>query len=184
MKINQSGELIFHRQHVVIKDNDVQDSRLSNAYDLTQTSDGGFLIAGEYFSPPSTMFPSGIQSGVVIKLDEYGCLEPDCQLVGVEEQTKHSFKLYPNPASDVVELNSGVVIDLVNIYDVRGQLLFSESVNSYSTKFNLADYSKGIYLVEVIQTNGVGLREKLVKDRGSSIPLFVPIQSKSHRKRI
>ncbi len=81
MKINQNGDVLWYREHRLFPDNDVTFHGLYNAYGLTHTSDNGYAIAAEYSSDPSTLFPSGIQTGVVIKLDEYGCLEENCHIL-------------------------------------------------------------------------------------------------------
>ena len=64
----------------------------------------------------------------------------------------------------MVTLTSNNLIELVNIYDVRGQLIFNKSIHSYTTQLNIENFSKGLYWVEVIQSNGEVLSKKLLKE--------------------
>lgn len=68
---------------------------------MIQTSDGGFLCAGEALILPGDVFPEFLQTGFALKLDEYGCLEEGCQLVDIEEVAQEQVQpsIYPNPTS-------------------------------------------------------------------------------------
>ena len=105
-KVSQAGELIWFRTHVPQA---VLDEGLDlNAVDtyihgLIETSDGGFLGVGEFQVNPffSETWPDGFQTAFALKLDEYGCLEPGCEVVGIPdwEIQDSRLEIFPNPVS-------------------------------------------------------------------------------------
>ncbi|MFT5261941.1 MAG: hypothetical protein ACI8YQ_000669 [Polaribacter sp.] len=81
-------------------------------YDLEATPDGGFIMCGQAtgIENPSPENPN--QQGWLLKVDEHGCLVPDCHLLSSTiELQKSSFEMraYPNPISAA----SG---DYLNVY--------------------------------------------------------------------
>ncbi len=74
-------------------------------YDVEETPDGGFVMVGQ-----ATDFQTSgelpLQRAWIVKVDEYGCLVPDCHLVSTEEPEGAPFqlKLYPNPATDYLNV--------------------------------------------------------------------------------
>lgn len=62
-----------------------------------------------------------------------------------EIQTKNSVQIYPNPASDLINIQSTQKIEYVLIYDLSGQLLQKSSTQ----KVNLDGLKTGNYIVLV-----------------------------------
>lgn len=63
-----------------------------------------------------------------------------------------TINLYPNPASDIVYLNSNSTgnTDLtLTIYDVIGKLISSETLMENQQQINIGGLSKGVYFVEI-----------------------------------
>ena len=71
-------------------------------------------------------------------------------------------KLYPNPVKNTLNLAlaEGVIILKTNFFNTLGQNLLS---TSDATSWNISNFSKGIYLIEITTNFGV-LTKKLVKD--------------------
>lgn len=112
IKINQNAEVIWARR--------VRPPELINTPEqyselyvkgITVTSDGGFICTGELQIEPGNTYPEFTQTGFVLKLDEYGCLEEGCHLddpvVSVEEVVSETSNLsiYPNPTSRDITIN-------------------------------------------------------------------------------
>lgn len=95
----------------------------------------------------------------------YETNEP-CKGVGVNEIKKQPTSIYPNPASDIVNiaLPHNTKNALLLIYNVQGQLLKQESVTSSQT-IDVSGIANGLYLF-VIQANGkiIG-REKVIIEK-------------------
>ena len=62
------------------------------------------------------------------------------------------FSLFPNPARDIVTLNisnSNYAEFVVNVYNVAGSLIISESIQHTQQNIDVRDLNNGIYLVEI-----------------------------------
>jgi len=68
-------------------------------------------------------------------------------------QSKELFAIYPNPASDIVQIQTTIHNLHVKVYNIAGQVVIS-SVNE--TSINLESLSKGMYFVDI---NVEGKRE-------------------------
>ena len=70
-----------------------------------------------------------------------------------EHDSKNTtFNLYPNPASDIVTLNIDNInnTDLsLNIYNVIGTLVKSETLTQNNRQINIGDLSNGVYMVTI-----------------------------------
>ncbi len=100
-KVSKQGDSLWTRyyQHV----ESVADDHIF--YDAEETPDGGFVMVGQ-----ATDFQTSgelpLQRAWIVKVDQYGCLVPDCHLVSTEEPEGAPFqlKLYPNPATDYLNV--------------------------------------------------------------------------------
>ena len=77
-----------------------------------------------------------------------------------------NFLLYPNPATDLVQISSNINssnIESIVIFDVLGKVVKKvEAVNSNQTNINVSELSSGVYMVEVATDNKVKQVKKLV----------------------
>ena len=85
-------------------------------------------------------------------------------LLSTTEQSLETMKLFPNPASDYITLNipandSGIV----KFYNVLGQEVLSQELNSINTKINISELDSGIYLVTIKTLEG-SVTKKLIKN--------------------
>ena len=78
---------------------------------------------------------------------------------GIEEITTEN-TIYPNPASDCININSTENVQRVEIYNMQGQLVKAETgeVNNISVK----DLANGMYTLKLTTDNGVSVH-KIVK---------------------
>jgi hypothetical protein len=77
--------------------------------------------------------------------------------VGITENTvEKQINVYPNPASDIVTLN---IEDrnnedlIINIYNVIGTLVKTETLKYNNIQVNIGDLSNGVYLLTVKSKN-------------------------------
>ncbi|MEZ4798626.1 MAG: hypothetical protein R2809_02380 [Flavobacteriales bacterium] len=98
-----------------------------------ETSDGGYVAVGYIEQRGNNPNPL-LESPWIIKVDEYGCLEPGCQLVNVEEIViglENTMSVFPNPVSDICTIefdlqNSNNLQDILqkaelSIFDMQGK---------------------------------------------------------------
>ncbi len=65
--------------------------------------------------------------------------------------TSHSFKLFPNPVTDLLTIQSDLLIDQINIYSLEGRLVDIQILGSalrHDVQLNL---SAGLYILEGVQ---------------------------------
>lgn len=70
--------------------------------------------------------------------------------LSVGKITTVDFSVYPNPANDVLNIQTNETIKQVIIYNMQGRKLIQDA----SSVLNIASLSSGIYLVELQTTNG------------------------------
>jgi hypothetical protein len=79
-------------------------------------------------------------------------------------ETYHfGFKLSPNPTTGVMEVVSDDVIELIEITDVMGRVVFNEKLQMKNYKLNISDLSEGVYYLKVTYSNGTFSQQKLIK---------------------
>lgn len=83
---------------------------------------------------------------------------PDPSL-GLGTSTFESFKLYPNPVKDVLNLDSQEVINSVEVYNIMGQQVHYETPEVSDAEINISDLKSGVYFIKVSINN----REKTFK---------------------
>lgn len=114
--------------------------------------DGSILLGGEFTS---------IGPGMVF-LIKYSSLS---ELLGVSEESNewNSLNLYPNPANDILKIESNTLFDNaeVKFYDVTGKVMISKVFNENG--FSVEDFSKGIYFIQINTEKG-NFSGKFVKE--------------------
>jgi hypothetical protein len=96
-----------------------------------------------YFGPPSWTF-----------LQHVNVCEDEA--LGIKELSPGSIALYPNPATDVVNIVSINDIRTIEILDFLGQTIYkTNNVNLKVTKLDLTSFSAGEYLVKITTMNEI-----------------------------
>jgi hypothetical protein len=72
----------------------------------------------------------------------------------IEEQLANSTQLYPNPATDQVNIKSELTIETITIYNFAGQVVLTETVNSTTYRINTSNFDAGIYLFQIEAEEG------------------------------
>ena len=78
--------------------------------------------------------------------------------LGISENKLLSFKMFPNPASDLVniQLPTGSDKAEVSIFDYTGRLMKSKTITSNDSKLDVNNLSNGMYLIRVTSNNKIG----------------------------
>lgn len=63
--------------------------------------------------------------------------------------------VYPNPASDVVNVNAAAQINDIELYNIAGQKVSTFNVNNTSAQINVAELANGIYFLKINTENGM-----------------------------
>jgi hypothetical protein len=83
--------------------------------------------------------------------------------VGTEEMDNTIIQIYPNPAMDYIQITSGSAIDKIRIYSLTGQLVNELNQIENNENINISNLEEGIYLMEVLQRDGLVFTQKLKK---------------------
>jgi len=89
----------------------------------------------------------------------------DVQVVtGINDPENNSMvSIYPNPVLDILNIKSEKVITNLNVYDVAGKLMFSAPVNNTMYSIQTEKYTNGVYLLEMVYTDGQIYSTRFVK---------------------
>ena len=70
--------------------------------------------------------------------------------LSLTEQTDSRFKIYPNPAKDVIHINGSEAILQIAIINQLGQTVYRNRPQTLDTKVDISGLSDGVYIVRVI----------------------------------
>ncbi len=102
-----------------------------------------------------------ISADKAINLIAY-CVDPEgnCQTSTKEFPYESHITIYPNPASDILYIESQALISSINIYNLNGQLLSTESSKSL---IEISHLAKGVYLLNLSLANNRFYKTRFVK---------------------
>ena len=155
-KISNEGDKIWTREYVGL-DNLFNRQEF---YDIKETNDEGFILCGE--SKNSEIGDPVPQQTWLLKLDEYGCLVPGCQIIDDIEEVggfKFELKLFPNPTSDYLNIfirnHSSFTSNIFSIYDNQGRLIdgYNCSIKEGTISISTENYISGEYFITVSTEN-------------------------------
>jgi len=82
-------------------------------------------------------------------------------VAGINENTVEA-KVYPNPASDVLNINASNEVSSVSIIGMDGKVISTTEANGTTTSVNVAALNAGVYFYEVVTIEGT-VRNTFVK---------------------
>ncbi len=168
-KLSPDGDSLWSHQYYYAQ----QWGAVHEIFDVEQTHDGGYLIAGQ-----AKLNGQGpYQQGWLLKLDQHGCLVPGCHIdssaigiLPIASRPQAELKLYPNPAVDYLNVlyrNQQVGEKLTfRILDQQGRVLQTHNTSDVSDMtyvFPVWDLLSGWYVLEVRQDGRVIGSEVFVK---------------------
>jgi len=76
--------------------------------------------------------------------------------VGVPQTDLNSVKVYPNPVRDILSIQSDLqVYESIEIYNIKGQKLYSNKIVEEITRYNFSEYEPGIYIIRLIGNKSI-----------------------------
>ena len=79
----------------------------------------------------------------------------------VNNLKKNAFKIFPNPSKDYINLNSGILIEKVKIYDALGKEV--EDLIYENNSIDIKNLSNGVYLIKAYHDNNF-ITQKFIKN--------------------
>ena len=85
------------------------------------------------------------------------------EIVKVLLQKNYELVVYPNPATDFININNVKIGNVVQIINAVGAVILQEKVLNNNIRIDVSGFAKGVYLVRVV---GVVVKcvERFVKD--------------------
>jgi hypothetical protein len=78
-------------------------------------------------------------------------------LSGVVSETDSGIRIYPNPANQVIHINSKEDVKKIDIYNCQGRLIYNTTSNVKS--INVSDLSKGLYVMKINVQSGIKIQK-------------------------
>jgi len=124
-----------------------------------------------YYDFPGTGNPSNLLpvqnalffiAGDATQGDQYPSLYMIGQLSGIQnvQVTANNVNIYPNPATDVVNISGGGTINTVTISDIQGRKVLEQDGNSQTV--NISSLKNGLYIINVKLEGGSSQIQKLI----------------------
>jgi hypothetical protein len=95
-------------------------------------------------------------------IDPQTSFSEDCAtFLGVDDEIlNEGLKIYPNPVSDILSVESKLPLKKIEIYSILGQRV--KEINSGFSSISTNNFSRGIFLIKIYSEKGVTVR-KLIK---------------------
>ncbi len=133
---------------------------------LRRAHDGGYIIVG--------WTNRAAKGGWFVKTDTNGFALPNGAdtlfHIGIGEQPEQniSFRIFPNPASDRVNIIFDKIPDgqlQIQLFDITGRLVKNKLINNQiNTSFQLGNLKKGIYILNIKSYEGWSKSVKIIKN--------------------
>lgn len=81
---------------------------------------------------------------------------------GTNDYAFKSLAVYPNPVKNSVTINNTTTIDTIEMYNITGQLVYSQTVGAQEIQVNIERFAAGAYLLN-ISANGATKKVKVIK---------------------
>ncbi len=75
-------------------------------------------------------------------------------IVGINSIGEKYTKIYPNPATNNVTVQSGSNIKHISIYDVNGRKVYDVALDQDKVNINIESLNKGVYVINIDSDNG------------------------------
>ena len=79
-------------------------------------------------------------------------------LTGIESNAMDKTSIYPNPASDFINIESPIAVESVEVYNLIGIKVMSVNPSDSAHRLNIQTLPAGVYLIKVKSTAGSALR--------------------------
>jgi hypothetical protein len=133
--------------------------RLIHSLNIGNVSNGNASVSVDIFPNEAGHLLSFVYSaGNGFILQKFGDIASN-----TAELDYSAFKMYPNPASDVLNILSENIIKRVVILDVNGRIVRSMSVENTQLAMDVSIFQEGLYLLSVETAKGIYTQKLLIQ---------------------
>lgn len=83
--------------------------------------------------------------------------------LGIKEIESNNLKIYPNPVKDKISISNSADIEKIELYDLIGQKIFTNSFLTNKITIDLTNYKSGVYLLKIF-SEGKVYANKVIKE--------------------
>lgn len=80
--------------------------------------------------------------------------------VGVDDVQANSVNVFPNPATDIITIESNYKNATIRLFDLQGRLVFESQRDATNTSINLDNLTKGVYILSIENESEI-IRKKI-----------------------
>jgi hypothetical protein len=92
-------------------------------------------------------------------------MEVNVTIVGLPQTTSYIYNVYPNPASDEIQIELPVDNAILTLTDLSGRVILTDQMNSNKKVISVDLLANGTYVLFVKTNDGKVYREKIIINR-------------------
>lgn len=82
-----------------------------------------------------------------------------------EESRQAIYRVFPNPASDLLHIESDTIINRIEIFIITGnKVLEKNNINGYTTSLNVSQFAAGLYIIRIHLESGEIVSQRFLKE--------------------
>ncbi len=85
-----------------------------------------------------------------------------CYITSSTEEIEEVIHLYPNPSSDIINIENNSALGSITLYDLKGNTYFKRTL-SVPNKIDISSFPRGIYICKIKTKQGHYLTAKILK---------------------
>lgn len=130
----------------------------TSGFPAYQWYENNVIIAGQ---TQATIIPTNNGNYTVDVIDTNGCVSSSQAfpfvIQGLNAVSHNQISIYPNPVTSNlnIDINDLTTPASVEIIDVEGQLIFSQTLNTKSNSVNIEQFSRGVYFIKINSNNQI-----------------------------
>jgi len=165
-KVSDTGDSLWMRYLYFFQDS--SSMYFHSVVDLVPAPDGGYWLCGEI---QRQLPDEPLQQGWLLRVDNYGCLSPGCQLVSASESpVEDKISIYPNPAFNYIVVHHGGYTfqkGHFSILNQQGQVVrdWVAPMDDVSTVFDVSRFPAGAYVLQYREAGGLMVVKSFVVQR-------------------
>ena len=88
-----------------------------------------------------------------------------CTLLSTNDFDENEIKIYPNPVSSLLKINSEVALSQLIIYNLNGKVVYDKKIKDQNRNYNIdmGDMSSGVYLIKLKSISNQVFIKRIVK---------------------
>ena len=103
-----------------------------------------------------------VEEGTIVTIEELGPVYEYAGLGLVESSAEKTVSLFPNPATNMLNINASKQIESIKVLSSFGQFIKTYEIEDYSDDIDISNLKPGVYYV-LIQMDGEVVTQKFVK---------------------